>query len=81
MAARNDWFKAEYCLDMHQYGRGPGYYRRHLKERNIMRPRGWDRDEEYASDYICCQLLQDTLRQVYLPADEIHPVGNGASGQ
>ena len=42
-AANNDWFKAEYCLDMHQYGRYPGYYR--------------------------------TLCVRYLPADEIHPVG------
>ena len=76
-AANNDWFKAEYCLDMHQYGRYPGYYRRYLKERNIM-PSAEDGDEEIlkwgASDYIAVNYYR-TLCVRYLPADEIHPVG------
>lgn len=76
-AANNDWFKAEYCLDMHQYGRYPGYYRWYLKERNIM-PSAEDGDEEIlkwgASDYIAVNYYR-TLCVRYLPADEIHPVG------
>lgn len=76
-AVNNDWFKAEYCLDMHQYGRYPGYYRRYLEERNIM-PAAGHGDEDIlkwgASDYIAVNYYR-TLCVRYLPADELHPAG------
>lgn len=35
-ARMNDWFKTNYCLEMHTNGEYPGYYMRYLEERNIV---------------------------------------------
>lgn len=44
-AKMNDAMKTVYCLDMHFYGKYPGYYMRYLKERDIV-PVMLDGDEE-----------------------------------
>lgn len=77
-AARlNDWFKTNYCLEMHQNGEYPGYYMNYLKERNIV-PVTEDGDRELLMsakmDYIAVNYYR-TLCASYLPADEEHPVG------
>lgn len=76
-ARMNDWFKTNYCLEMHQNGEYPGYYMRYLKERNIV-PRMEEGDRELLKsakmDYIALNYYR-TLCASYLPADETHPVG------
>lgn len=80
-AARlNDWFKTDYCLDMHYYGCYPGYYMRYLEERNIV-PIMMPEDEEILKgakmDFIALNYYR-TLCVRYLPADDAHPVGERA---
>lgn len=76
-ARMNDWFKTNYCLEMHQNGEYPGYYMRYLKERNIV-PKMEEGDKELLKsakmDYIALNYYR-TLCASYLPADEDHPVG------
>lgn len=77
-AKMNDWMKTNYCLDMHYYGKYPGYYMRYLKERNIV-PETCEGDEELLKsakmDFIALNYYR-TLCASYLPADEEHPVGS-----
>lgn len=76
-AKMNDAMKTLYCLDMHAYGRYPGYYIRYLKERNIV-PVMLEGDEEILKygkmDYIALNYYR-TLCASYLPADQDHPAG------
>lgn len=76
-ASMNDWFKTNYCLEMHANGEYPGYYMRYLKERNIV-PVMLPEDEAILKsakmDYIALNYYR-TLCASYLPADEEHPVG------
>ncbi len=76
-ARMNDYMKTVYCLDMHYYGKYPGYYMRYLKERDIV-PAMQDSDKEILKagrmDYIAVNYYR-TLCASYLPADEGHPVG------
>ena len=76
-ARMNDSMKTVYCLDMHYYGRYPGYYLRYLKERDIM-PVMAEGDEEILKhgrmDYIAVNYYR-TLCASYLPADQEHPAG------
>lgn len=77
-AAMNDAFKTEYCLDMHFYGKYPGYYMKYLKERNIV-PKMEPEDETILKsgkpDYIAFNYYR-TLCASYLPADAEHPAGS-----
>ena len=77
-AKMNDAMKTVYCLDMHFYGKYPGYYMRYLKERDIV-PVMLDGDEEILKygkpDYIALNYYR-TLCASYLPADEAHPIGS-----
>ncbi|WP_349948324.1 glycoside hydrolase family 1 protein [Lacrimispora sp. BS-2] len=79
-ARMNDWFKTDYCLDMHYYGCYPGYYMRYLEERNIV-PVMEPEDEEILKgakmDFIALNYYR-TLCVRYLPADEGHPAGERA---
>lgn len=76
-AKMNDWFKTNYCLEMHVNGEYPGYYLKYLKERDIM-PVMFEEDKEVLKnakiDYIAINYYR-TLCASYLPADEAHPVG------
>lgn len=76
-ARMNDWFKTNYCLEMHQNGEYPGYYMRYLKERNIV-PQMEEGDRELLKsakmDYIALNYYR-TLCASYLPSDEDHPAG------
>lgn len=76
-AKMNDWFKTNYCLDMHYYGEYPGYYMRYLKERDIV-PKMEEGDaailKSAKMDFIALNYYR-TLCASYLPADEEHPVG------
>ena len=76
-ARMNDCMKTVYCLDMHYYGRYPGYYMRYLNERGIV-PVMMEGDEEILKhgrmDYIALNYYR-TLCASYLPADGSHPVG------
>ncbi|MFQ9510256.1 MAG: glycoside hydrolase family 1 protein [Lachnospiraceae bacterium] len=76
-AKMNDWFKTNYCLEMHVNGEYPGYYLKYLKERDIM-PVMFEEDKEILKnakiDYIAINYYR-TLCASYLPADEAHPVG------
>lgn len=76
-AKMNDAMKTVYCLDMHYYGKYPGYYMRYLKERDIV-PQMEAGDEEILKygrmDYIALNYYR-TLCTSYLPADEEHPIG------
>ena len=77
-ASMNNAFKTVYCLDMHYWGKYPGYYLKWLDERNIMPKFGEDDDEilKYGRpDYIALNYYR-TLCASYLPADEEHPVGS-----
>lgn len=77
-AKMNDAFKTVYCLDMHFYGKYPGYYMTYLKERNIV-PVMLPQDEKILSygrpDYLAVNYYR-TLCTSYLPADEDHPKGS-----
>jgi 6-phospho-beta-glucosidase len=77
-AKMNDWFKTNYCLDIHFTGEYPGYYMRYLEERNIV-PVMEEGDKEILKgakmDYIALNYYR-TLCARYLPADEEHPVGS-----
>lgn len=77
-AKMNDAFKTLYCLDMHYYGRYPGYYMKYLEERNIV-PVMEKEDAEILSygkpDYLAVNYYR-TLCTSYLPADEKHPIGS-----
>lgn len=79
-AKMNDYFKTEYCLEMHATGRYPGYYLRYLQERGCM-PTMEEGDELILStakmDYIAVNYYR-TLCVSYLPADGDHPVGERA---
>lgn len=79
-AKMNDWFKTNYCLDIHFTGEYPGYYMRYLKERNIV-PVMEEADKDILKsakmDYIALNYYR-TLSATYLPADEKHPVGSRA---
>ncbi|MEY8351849.1 glycoside hydrolase family 1 protein [Lachnospiraceae bacterium 54-53] len=79
-ARMNDWFKTDYCLDMHFYGKYPGYYMSYLKERNIV-PATEPGDEEIlqgaAMDFIALNYYR-TLCVRHLPADKEHPAGERA---
>lgn len=79
-AKMNDWFKTNYCLDIHFTGEYPGYYMRYLKERNIV-PVMEEEDKEILKtgkmDYIALNYYR-TLSATYLPADEEHPIGSRA---
>lgn len=76
-ARMNDGMKAVYCLDMHFYGKYPGYYMRYLKEREIV-PRMLPGDEDILKygrmDYLAVNYYR-TLCASFLPADEGHPAG------
>lgn len=76
-AKMNDYFKTEYCLEMHVNGEYPGYYLRYLKERDIM-PKMLDGDRDVLksakNDYIALNYYR-TLCSSYLPADDQHPIG------
>lgn len=76
-AKLNDWFKTNYCLDMHTKGEYPGYYLRYLKERNIM-PMMVPEDEMILKkakiDYIALNYYR-TLCTSYLPVDDKHSIG------
>ena len=76
-ARRNDWFKTEYALEMYTTGRYPEYYRRYLRERNIMlKVRAEDAAllENAGIDYLGVNYYR-TLCASYLPADAAHPAG------
>lgn len=76
-AKMNDCMKTVYCLDMHYYGKYPGYYLRYLKERNIV-PVMLEGDEEILKDgrmdYLAVNYYR-TLCASYLPEDHEHPLG------
>jgi len=76
-AKMNDDMKTVYCLDIHFYGKYPGYYMQYLKERDIV-PVMAEEDEEILKygrmDYIALNYYR-TLCTGYLPADPEHPVG------
>lgn len=76
-ARQNDWFKTDYCLDMHSFGRYPGYYQKYLEQRNIA-PKTEPGDEAILSggkmDFIALNYYR-TLCARYLPAGDGHPVG------
>ncbi|HEM5300940.1 TPA: glycoside hydrolase family 1 protein [Streptococcus suis] len=77
-AKMNDAFKTLYCLDMHYYGKYPGYYMRYLEERNII-PTMLEEDAEILSygrpDYLAVNYYR-TLCTSYLPASHEHPIGS-----
>ncbi|MBU5332952.1 glycoside hydrolase family 1 protein [Anaerocolumna aminovalerica] len=77
-AKMNDWFKTNYCLDIHFTGEYPGYYMRYLKLRNIV-PVMEEGDKELLKsakmDYIALNYYR-TLCARYLPVDEEHPEGS-----
>lgn len=79
-AKLNDWFKTNYCLDIHYTGEYPGYYMRYLEERDIV-PVMPKEDKEIMKkakmDYIAVNYYR-TLCASYLPADQDHPVGQRA---
>ena len=60
-AKMNDWFKTNYCLEMHINGEYPGYYMRYLKERDIV-PKMEAADKELLQsakiDYIALNYYQ-----------------------
>lgn len=76
-AKMNDWFKTEYCLEMHMTGEYPGYYMKYLKERDIMPVMQYG---DYAllksakMDYIAVNYYR-TLCASYLPVSAKHPIG------
>lgn len=76
-AKMNDWFKTNYCLEMHINGEYPGYYMRYLKERDIV-PKMEVSDKELLQsakiDYIALNYYR-TLCTSYLPATDLHPKG------
>lgn len=79
-ARMNDWFKTDYCLDMHYNGVYPGYYMRYLKERDIvpvMEPEDERILKDAKMDFIALNYYR-TLCVGYLPADEEHKVGERA---
>lgn len=80
-AKMNDWFKTDYCLDMHIYGEYPGYYMRYLKEYDIV-PKMEEEDKEILKgaeiDFIAVNYYR-TLCVKYLPADENHSIGERES--
>lgn len=79
-AVRNDWFKTEYCLDMHVYGEYPGYFRDYLKERNITlstEPEDENILKSAKIDYIALNYYR-TLCVSALAADAEHPLGTRA---
>ena len=74
-ARMNDWFKTNYCLEMHTNGEYPGYYMRYLEERNIvpkMEPCDVAILKSAKIDYIALNYYR-TLCASYLPADAEHP--------
>lgn len=77
-AKMNDAMKTVYCLDMHYYGKYPGYYMRYLEERNIL-PEMLPEDKEILShgrpDYLAVNYYR-TLCTSYLPETEEHPKGS-----
>lgn len=76
-AKMNDAMKTLYCLDMHAYGKYPGYYMRYLRERDIVPVMQMGDGEilRYGKmDYIAVNYYR-TLCASYLPADEAHPAG------
>lgn len=79
-AKMNDWFKTEYCLEMHMTGEYPGYYMRYLKERDIV-PDMLEEDKEILKnakmDYIAVNYYR-TLCASYLKEEENHPKGERA---
>lgn len=79
-AKMNDWFKTEYCLEMHMTGEYPGYYMRYLKERDIV-PVMLEEDKEILKnakmDYIAVNYYR-TLCASYLKEEENHPKGERA---
>lgn len=77
----NDWFKTNYCLEMHTNGEYPGYYMRYLEERNIvpkMEPGDAAILKSAKIDYIALNYYR-TLCASYLPADAEHPAGSACS--
>ncbi|SEO88109.1 6-phospho-beta-glucosidase [Amphibacillus marinus] len=79
-AKLNDWFKTNYCLDIHFTGEYPGYYMRYLQERDIV-PTMEDGDQALLKsakmDYIAVNYYR-TLSASYLPVDADHPIGSRA---
>lgn len=79
-AKMNDWFKTEYCLEMHMTGEYPGYYMRYLKEREIV-PVMFEEDKEILRnakmDYIAVNYYR-TLCASYLKEEDAHPKGERA---
>lgn len=76
-AKMNDYFKTNYCLEMHMNGEYPGYYLRYLRERNIMPIMPMeDRSilKNARMDYIAINYYR-TLCASYLPTDDLHSVG------
>lgn len=76
-ARMNDWFKTNYCLEMHTEGEYPGYYMRYLKERDIvpkMEPEDRAILKSAKNDYIALNYYR-TLCASYLPSDQEHPAG------
>lgn len=76
-AKMNDWFKTNYCLEMHLDGHYPGYYMRYLRERNIvpvMLPEDKAILKDAPMDYIALNYYR-TLCASFLPATPEHPAG------
>lgn len=76
-AKMNDWFKTDYCLDLHQNGEYPGYYMKYLEQRNIV-PRMLPEDKEALKkgqmDYLAVNYYR-TLCAGYLSEDAEHGRG------
>lgn len=80
-AKMNDWFKTDYCLDMHIYGEYPGYYMRYLEERDIVPVTSMEDADILKgadADFIALNYYR-TLCVEYLPADETHQTGERVS--
>lgn len=80
-AIMNDWFKTDYCLDVHIYGKYPGYYMRYLEEYNIV-PKMEAEDKDILMgadiDFIAVNYYR-TLCIEHLQSDEKHPAGERIS--
>ncbi|MCC0782162.1 glycoside hydrolase family 1 protein [Clostridioides sp. ES-S-0108-01] len=76
-ARMNDNFKVYYMLDMHHYGKYPGYYMNYLEKRNII-PHMEDGDKEILKkskmDFIAVNYYRTNCAEA-LPEDSQHPFG------
>lgn len=76
-AKMNDALKTNYALDVHYYGKYPGYYMNYLKKCDLV-PTMLPEDKEIMKsakmDFIAFNYYR-TLCARYLPEDENHPLG------